>query len=466
MAASNEIRFRIGADTSSLSRGFQQAQSVAAAAGKQLEKKFGLRDSMKNLVAGLGLDIARLSDTFARFFAGMPEWAEQAYQRTTAAAEQATQFLRGQIAQRQTLAQQLATLESTGRRDERAGGMKEQSTTQRILSQLPVAGAFFKNAQERKGVFSAEEIMAQRAEEQAAAQQRAAQKQALEQQEKDRARAERDRRAALATSQRQAAGITAVGSDNERYQESIRREIDLRREIKDQSTSAARAQQLQVEIDQEIIKQNQIIAKQREAERQTVERIHEVQRATLAEGETRAERILRLNREAADFVTKSADLSRSEDDRRNFRVQAAQRISAAAKEEYEWKVKAANLENSLKTPAGLNNTTTQGILARRASSARQKSQAARANGRFSEAVKQDAIADRAEERFMINDRTGMIKALGFDPRQSAVNRMRPLQQVTPAAQENAPMVRIVRFSERTADNTEAIKKSLAPVKLK
>ena len=55
MAASSEIRFKIGADTSALSKAFVGAQSVAAAAGARLQKSFGLKDAMKGIFQGIGI---------------------------------------------------------------------------------------------------------------------------------------------------------------------------------------------------------------------------------------------------------------------------------------------------------------------------------------------------------------------------------------------------------------------------
>lgn len=55
MAASSEIRFKIGADTSALSRAFVGATSIAATAGKQIEKKLGMKDAFKGLMQGIGI---------------------------------------------------------------------------------------------------------------------------------------------------------------------------------------------------------------------------------------------------------------------------------------------------------------------------------------------------------------------------------------------------------------------------
>lgn len=55
MAASSEIRYKIGADTSALSTAFVKAQSIAASAGKQIEKKLGMKDAFKGLMQGIGI---------------------------------------------------------------------------------------------------------------------------------------------------------------------------------------------------------------------------------------------------------------------------------------------------------------------------------------------------------------------------------------------------------------------------
>jgi len=55
MAASSEIRFKIGADTSALSKAFVGLQSVAATAGAQIQKKLGLKDAIKGIFQGIGI---------------------------------------------------------------------------------------------------------------------------------------------------------------------------------------------------------------------------------------------------------------------------------------------------------------------------------------------------------------------------------------------------------------------------
>jgi hypothetical protein len=55
MAFGPEIRFKIGGDTSALSRAFTGLQSVAAAAGARIQKSFGLKDAMKGVFQGIGI---------------------------------------------------------------------------------------------------------------------------------------------------------------------------------------------------------------------------------------------------------------------------------------------------------------------------------------------------------------------------------------------------------------------------
>ena len=69
MAASSEIRFKIGADTSALSTAFVKAQSIAATAGKQIEKKLGMKDAFKGLMQGIGIgSVDAIADAVVRPF--------------------------------------------------------------------------------------------------------------------------------------------------------------------------------------------------------------------------------------------------------------------------------------------------------------------------------------------------------------------------------------------------------------
>lgn len=70
MAASSEVRFKIGADTSALSRAFVQAETIAAAAGQQIHKKLGMKDAFKSSVIALGLSIEKISEKIAAIFTG------------------------------------------------------------------------------------------------------------------------------------------------------------------------------------------------------------------------------------------------------------------------------------------------------------------------------------------------------------------------------------------------------------
>lgn len=69
MAASSEIRFKIGADTSALSSAFVKAQSIAAVAGKQIERKLGMKDAFKGLMQGIGIgSVDAIADMVVRPF--------------------------------------------------------------------------------------------------------------------------------------------------------------------------------------------------------------------------------------------------------------------------------------------------------------------------------------------------------------------------------------------------------------
>lgn len=69
MAASSEIRFKIGADTSALSKAFVGLQSVAATAGAQIQKKLGLKDAMKGIFQGIGIgSVEAISQAIVRPF--------------------------------------------------------------------------------------------------------------------------------------------------------------------------------------------------------------------------------------------------------------------------------------------------------------------------------------------------------------------------------------------------------------
>jgi hypothetical protein len=70
MSASSEIRYKIGGDTSALSRSFAQVESVAAAAGRSIHRKLGMKDAFKSGVLALGLSVEKLSEQVAEMFTG------------------------------------------------------------------------------------------------------------------------------------------------------------------------------------------------------------------------------------------------------------------------------------------------------------------------------------------------------------------------------------------------------------
>lgn len=109
MSASREVRFKIGADTSALSRGFIQAQSIAAAAGRQIGKKLGLQDAFKATVIALGLSIDKIAERVASVFSGGS--AEQ-WSAALGAAERTAQIMEDAMFNRLSLLKQIDALEA------------------------------------------------------------------------------------------------------------------------------------------------------------------------------------------------------------------------------------------------------------------------------------------------------------------------------------------------------------------
>lgn len=69
MAASSEIRFKIGADTSAVSSAFAKVQSMAAIAGKQIDKKISFKEAFKGMMMGLGIgSVDAIADAIVRPF--------------------------------------------------------------------------------------------------------------------------------------------------------------------------------------------------------------------------------------------------------------------------------------------------------------------------------------------------------------------------------------------------------------
>jgi hypothetical protein len=69
MAFSSEVRFKIGADTSALSKGFVAAQSMAATAGQQIQKKFTGKNLFQGLLQGIGIgSVDAVADLVVRPF--------------------------------------------------------------------------------------------------------------------------------------------------------------------------------------------------------------------------------------------------------------------------------------------------------------------------------------------------------------------------------------------------------------
>jgi hypothetical protein len=109
----NEIRYKIGADTSSLSRGLLvDAPNIAAKAGKAIERKLGMGDAFKSTVLALGLSIDKLAERFARFFTGMSEDAEKAFERLVSASDRTLAATRRMIQRDRSPEQNISALKN------------------------------------------------------------------------------------------------------------------------------------------------------------------------------------------------------------------------------------------------------------------------------------------------------------------------------------------------------------------
>lgn len=76
MAFSSEVRFKIGADTSALSKAFVAAESAAATAGAIIHKKLGMKHLFQGLLQGIGIgSVESIANLVARPF-------EIAYERS------------------------------------------------------------------------------------------------------------------------------------------------------------------------------------------------------------------------------------------------------------------------------------------------------------------------------------------------------------------------------------------------
>lgn len=108
MSASSEIRFKIGADTSALSRGLVQAQTIAAAAGKSIRKKLGMQDAFKSTVLALGLSIEKISEKLAEMFTG---GAQESWKAALDSAKEAERIIEESALRRMSTLRQIEALE-------------------------------------------------------------------------------------------------------------------------------------------------------------------------------------------------------------------------------------------------------------------------------------------------------------------------------------------------------------------
>lgn len=432
MSASSEIRFKIGGDTSSLSRAFVQAESVAAAAGKQLHKKFGLQDSLKAGIIALGLNIEKISEKIAEMFTG---GSQEAWKEGLDAAKDAARIIEESALKRMSISRQIAQLEKDIARNKEDESFKPKSETIQLpgrfapgTRQLPETfipgGTTTRNTEseaeasarankairdrlEREAKIAELEERQKRTEEQIADARHEMNAAGLEGQEKINSLIEQSDEALhrLQEARKKGAETSALELDFLRRQKVVREAIAAM--IKDADEGARRRLEEEKRIAEDRV---------RTAERlvETQDRIQQIEGETAALGETTSERIERLRKESYDLLVKASDLNRSEDDRARLRVDAAEKRADAAKTEYEYKNKTATIEDSLDNGKG-KNTTGQGILANRAARAAAAARKARAQGRFGEAVKQEGIARDATEQFQTNDRAGMAGAMAAPP---------------------------------------------------
>lgn len=108
MAFSSEIRFKIGADTSAFSKGMVQLQSIAGAANKTIERRFGMKEAFKGILQGVGI--------------GSVKAIEQAVQGP---------FIRAMETAKEMASLTAATLQSTLKNIGNAGGPQRQLQLQR-----------------------------------------------------------------------------------------------------------------------------------------------------------------------------------------------------------------------------------------------------------------------------------------------------------------------------------------------
>jgi len=136
MAASSEIRYKIGADTGALTKGFAEAEtkaanagraigkrfseanSVASAAGSQLERKLGMGDAFKATFFTLGLSIESIANKVAEAFGGgaLNDW-----KRSVDAATESAKIIEDSTLKRLSAARQIETIEKKIASASRAG---------------------------------------------------------------------------------------------------------------------------------------------------------------------------------------------------------------------------------------------------------------------------------------------------------------------------------------------------------
>jgi hypothetical protein len=114
MSASSEIRFKFGSDHSALSRGFAKAESIAAAAGKSISRKLGMKDAFKSSVLALGLSIEKISEQIAEMWTG---GSQESWKTALDSANEAARIIEDSTLRRMSTVRQIAELEDQIRRN-------------------------------------------------------------------------------------------------------------------------------------------------------------------------------------------------------------------------------------------------------------------------------------------------------------------------------------------------------------
>lgn len=418
MAFGPEIRFMIGASTAALKRGFVEAQSVAAAAGKSLEKKFGMKDAFKSTVLALGLSIEKIADKFAEMWTG---GSQESWKAGLKAAEESARIIEESTLARMSTLRQIAELERQIRRgagDENADPRAKSPQTWKDVARTITTLGLFSGLKKNAGVTHETEAEAFERAQKATAERLLREKKIDDLKEK-RARDEARVAAARADLARVNMGdeqkALALQDEVIAAYDKVAEAIMKGKDATDLHVAALGKQKALEELLLDIKKKQDDEDKKRAREyhdrleeiRKNQEEIADIEAEAAALGESTSEKIARLKNEAYEALKKSADATLTLQERDAQRVKSAEKLAQAAKVEYEWKNKPLSVSDATKTPAGRRNTTAQGLRAQRIEANTKKALAARQMGRYDEAARLDGEIRTDMEAFEKADRAGM-----------------------------------------------------------